>query len=54
MSEMKDPSEFPKAVYCSSGIFLCSYLLIALVGYYFLGDHLENPVTNNLTETSKQ
>jgi len=49
MAEMKDPSEFPKAVYGSSSVFVVFYTLMASVGYYFIGQGVMNPITYNLT-----
>ena len=48
MHEMKDPEDFPKAVWSSTGTMISVYLLISFVGYFCVGSTVESPITSSL------
>eukprot|EP00045_Choanoeca_perplexa_P010038 m.100428 g.100428 ORF g.100428 m.100428 type:complete len:490 (-) comp15124_c0_seq1:37-1506(-) len=48
LAEMKDPKDFPKAVYYSQGFMGINYALIGFVGYAAYGNTVQNPITLSL------
>jgi len=50
ISSMQTPADFPKAVWSSTITMCSSYILIASVGYYILGQFAIAPVTDALPE----
>jgi len=49
MSEMKNPSQFPKAYICMAAPFQAvSYLLVGVGGYYFIGDKATGMIVDNI------
>eukprot|EP00656_Telonema_subtile_P016263 TRINITY_DN18579_c0_g1_i1.p1 TRINITY_DN18579_c0_g1~~TRINITY_DN18579_c0_g1_i1.p1 ORF type:complete len:468 (-),score=144.96 TRINITY_DN18579_c0_g1_i1:262-1665(-) len=50
MASMADPRDFPKCVYGSSIVMTVIYATVAVLGYVFLGDKVQSPVTNDLGE----
>ncbi|ETV96849.1 hypothetical protein H310_10134 [Aphanomyces invadans] len=48
MSEMRDPREFSKSIVAATSFFTVVYIPMAVVGYYFVGEVVTNPITNNM------
>ncbi|OQR98135.1 amino acid transporter, AAAP family [Achlya hypogyna] len=49
MSEMQDPRAFRHSLYCATSFLSWVYFAVAIVGYYFIGPAVLNPITNNLS-----
>ena len=48
MAEMAEPADFPKAFLISGPIMVSLYLLVACVGYYYLGEDASGSLVENL------
>lgn len=48
MHEMKEPEDFPRAVYSSTTVMVGVYLFIASVGYACVGSLVKSPITSSL------
>ena len=51
MSEMRDPREFKKSIFGATSVFCCVYFTVAIVGYYYVGSAVINPITANLSSS---
>ncbi|RHY61128.1 hypothetical protein DYB30_005353 [Aphanomyces astaci] len=49
MSEMRDPREFSKSIVAATSFFTVVYVLMAVVGYYYVGAVVMSPITSNLS-----
>lgn len=54
MSELKDPKDFPKALYVLQAFDVTFYLVVAIVVYRYAGADVESPALGSTAETVKR
>lgn len=50
INEMRDPSEFPKALAVLTGCEIVFFVLMSVIGYYYLGQYAQAPFIASLQE----
>lgn len=49
MSELKDPRDYPKALFLLQGTDICLYIVTAVVIYCYAGDDVASPALGSAT-----
>jgi hypothetical protein len=50
IAEMKNPQDFPKALAALTALEMCLFLIVAVVGYYFVGQYAQAPLVGSFLE----